>query len=179
MTQPFSASPVLNTVLRQLEDWLAAGQIRAIDLQLARQIIRWEQDAGNDDDAQLAGLMLAACAVSMALGRGQVCLTLDDATLRRLLPGSSLLALISLPVFNSFMEKDMTLNPLVNPEILVFFVGITLLVGIVSGSYPAFYLSSFQAIGVFRENFTQGASGLLRKFLVVFQFAISIVLIFG
>ena len=97
MTQPFSASPVLNTVLRQLEDWLAAGQIRAIDLQLARQIIRWEQDAGNDDDAQLAGLMLAACAVSMALGRGQVCLTLDDATLRRLLPGSSLLALISLP----------------------------------------------------------------------------------
>lgn len=89
------------------------------------------------------------------------------------------LALISLPAFNGFMEKDLTLNPLVNPEILILFIGVTLLVGVISGSYPAFYLSSFQAIGVFRENFTQGVSGLLRKFLVVFQFAISVILIFA
>lgn len=89
------------------------------------------------------------------------------------------LALLSLPAFNSFMDKQLTLNPLVNPEILLFFVGLTLLVGVISGSYPAFYLSSFQAMGVIRENFSQGTSGLLRKFLVIFQFAISIILIFA
>lgn len=90
-----------------------------------------------------------------------------------------ILALLTLPAFNSFMDKALTLNPLVNPELLLFFTGLTLLVGLVAGSYPAFYLSSFQAISVFREKFTQGTSGLLRKFLVVFQFAISIILIFA
>lgn len=90
-----------------------------------------------------------------------------------------LLALVSLPVFNTFMEKELSLNPFVNPGVYLLFVGITLLVGLISGSYPAFYLSSFQAMGVFRENFSQGISGMLRKFLVVFQFVISIVLIFA
>ncbi len=88
-------------------------------------------------------------------------------------------ALLALPAFNNFMEKGLTLNPLVNPEVYLLFIGATFLVGLISGSYPAFYLSSFQAIGVFRENFTQGVSGTLRKFLVVFQFAISVILIFA
>ena len=90
-----------------------------------------------------------------------------------------LLALFALPAFNSFMDKDITLNPLANPDIMLLFLGVTLVVGIVSGSYPAFYLSSFQAMGVIRENFRKGASGMLRKFLVVFQFAISVILIFS
>ncbi|GJM36125.1 MAG: ABC transporter permease [Saprospiraceae bacterium] len=89
------------------------------------------------------------------------------------------LALFALSAFNSFMDKELTLNLLENPDILLFFVGITLLLGLISGSYPAFYLSSFQAIGAIKENFSQGGSGFLRKFLVVFQFAISVILIFA
>ena len=87
------------------------------------------------------------------------------------------LAQFSMPAFNAFMEKSLTANPLVNPDIFGWFFLVTLLVGIIAGSYPAFYLSSFKAIKVFQENFRQGSSGVLRKALVVFQFAISIVLI--
>ena len=87
------------------------------------------------------------------------------------------LAQASMPAFNSFMEKNLSMNPLHNPDIFGWFFIITLLVGIVAGSYPAFYLSSIKAIKVFQENFRQGSSGILRKALVVFQFAISIILI--
>lgn len=88
-----------------------------------------------------------------------------------------MLAQISLPAFNAFMEKKLTLNPVSNPDIFGWFLAVTLLVGFIAGSYPAFYLSSFSAKKVFQENFRQGSSGVLRKVLVVFQFAISIVLI--
>lgn len=89
------------------------------------------------------------------------------------------LAQLSLPAFNAFVGKSLTANIFDHPEIFGLFIGITVLVGLLAGSYPAFYLSSFQAIKVFRENFTQGSSGLLRKGLVVFQFGISIILIFA
>ena len=78
MISTFSANPVIGTVQRQLEDWLAEGKIRAVDLQLARQVCLWEQEADEPATAQqdngLAALMLVSCALSMALGRGQVCL---------------------------------------------------------------------------------------------------------
>ena len=88
-----------------------------------------------------------------------------------------ILALISMPAFNAFMEKNLSMNPMANPDIFSWFLVVTLIVGIIAGSYPAFYLSSFKAIKVFQENFRQGGSAVLRKALVVFQFAISIVLI--
>ncbi len=87
------------------------------------------------------------------------------------------LAQLALPAFNAFMGKSLVISSLANLDVLGIFLGVTILVGLIAGSYPAFYLSSFQAIKVFRENFSQGASGMLRKFLVVFQFGISIVLI--
>ncbi len=87
------------------------------------------------------------------------------------------LAQVSLSAFNAFMNKNLTLNPVANPDIAFWFLAVALLVGLIAGSYPAFYLSSFSAIKVFRENLRQGSSGLLRKVLVVFQFAISIALI--
>ena len=90
-----------------------------------------------------------------------------------------LLANVSMPAFNSFMEKTLSMNPMHNPDIFLWFFALTLLVGIIAGSYPAFYLSSFQIKKVLQENFRQGSSGVLRKALVVFQFAISIVLIFA
>ena len=87
------------------------------------------------------------------------------------------IAAISLPVFNAFVEKNLSLNPLNQPMIFGYFLGITLLVGLIAGSYPALYLSSFAPIQVIRSHFNSGSSSLLRKGLVVFQFAISILLI--
>ena len=89
------------------------------------------------------------------------------------------LAWLAIAPFNAFMEKSLSINPFLNPDVFGLFLGITLLVGLIAGSYPALYLSSFEAIRVFRESFTKGVGGMLRKSLVVFQFAISIVLIFA
>jgi putative ABC transport system permease protein len=67
-----------------------------------------------------------------------------------------------------------------NPWILIGIVGITVFVGIVSGSYPALFLSSFQPVAVFRGSLKAGkANAMLRKALVIFQFALSIVFIIG
>lgn len=89
------------------------------------------------------------------------------------------LVFIFLPVFNSLAGK--MLEPTIwNPWILLGILGLTLFVGIVSGSYPALFLSSFQPVAVFRGSLKASrANSTLRKTLVVFQFALSIVFIIG
>ena len=63
-------------------------------------------------------------------------------------------------------------------NILFGMVGLTLVVGLVGGLYPAFYLSSFRPAEILKANqSTSNASPGLRNFLVVLQFAISIGLI--
>lgn len=87
---------------------------------------------------------------------------------------------ISLPAFNAFVEKGLSINPLEIPNLYGIFIGITLLIGLLAGSYPALYLSSFEAVSVFQEKVKKGTfSAWLRKGLVVFQFCISTVLIVG
>ena len=88
------------------------------------------------------------------------------------------IAALSISSFNAFVDKSLSLNPLNNPSIFAYFIGITFLVGLIAGSYPALYLSSFAPIQVFRAHFGNN-SGLLRRGLVIFQFAISILLIFA
>jgi putative ABC transport system permease protein len=90
-----------------------------------------------------------------------------------------LLVLVFLPFFNSLSGKDLALG-LGNPTAVLGFLAVTLLVGLVSGSYPAFFLSSFQPVAVFRGSLKAGRANIrLRKFLVVFQFSLSIVFIIG
>jgi putative ABC transport system permease protein len=82
------------------------------------------------------------------------------------------------PLFNSFINKSFSLSQYSIWEIGSGFLIITLLVGLVSGSYPALILSSIKISSGFKNNI--GKSGFLarlRKSLVVFQFGISIFLI--
>ena len=110
---------------------------------------------------------------------------------RQFLSESVLLAFISLiislafiqlllPLFNELSDKHLTFGVFSNPFIFIGIIAITLVVGLVSGSYPAFYLSSFMPARVLKGKIDSGRnSGYLRKTLVVFQFVISIMMIIG
>ena len=84
-----------------------------------------------------------------------------------------------LPWFNELAGKEINrlwLSPGVWGILFLF----TLVTGLLAGSYPAFYLSSFQAVSVLKGSFRAGRSATLpRQVLVVFQFTISIALIIG
>ncbi|GAB7088306.1 FtsX-like permease family protein [Marinifilum fragile] len=85
-----------------------------------------------------------------------------------------------LPLFNSLVDKDLSLSVSETPEILVFSIVLALILGIVSGSYPAFYLSSFHPATILKGSTIKGkAGGLLRKLLVISQFTVSAIMISG
>jgi putative ABC transport system permease protein len=88
------------------------------------------------------------------------------------------LAYLLLPLFNQISGKDLSFSGVINANSLLILLGITLLTGILGGLYPAFVLSSFKPIQVLRGKFKTGSYGLaLRNGLVVFQFAVSVILI--
>ena len=85
---------------------------------------------------------------------------------------------LSLPFFNDLTGKAFLWSDLATPQFGVMLFSLLLLVGLVSGSYPALYLSSFNPLTALRGFFAPGRGAeMLRKGLVVFQFAISIILI--
>jgi len=85
---------------------------------------------------------------------------------------------ILLPAYRHFVGRRLSMPYLENAAVIPSLLGLGLVVGLISGSYPAFFLSSFPPISVFRGGSGRGGS-LLRNILVVFQFAISIFLIAG
>jgi putative ABC transport system permease protein len=92
------------------------------------------------------------------------------------------LALVELLVkpFAAFLDSDITLSYFGKDGVLLPAIGLTLLVGIVSGLYPAFFLSRFQPAQVLKANRSAAetpGSGRIRAALVVGQFAVSIGLI--
>jgi hypothetical protein len=90
-----------------------------------------------------------------------------------------LLVVSLLPGFNGLTDKEISLGSLGLLPWLGF-VGIAVLTGLLAGSYPAVYLSSFNTIKVLRSSLQRDpGGGNLRKVLVVFQFALSILLIIG
>ena len=85
-----------------------------------------------------------------------------------------------LPFFNEIANKEMSLRLFSDPLSIPLLVCFAVVVGIIAGSYPAFYLSSFHPIDVLRSDVRKGGrKSLLRSGLVVFQFAISIALFVG
>jgi putative ABC transport system permease protein len=88
------------------------------------------------------------------------------------------LLVIALPYLNQITHADILLSSLLDYRIWLLLSGIIIITSLVAGSYPAFYLSAFQAIKVIKGNFTNHVSAAtIRRSLVVFQFVLSIVLI--
>jgi putative ABC transport system permease protein len=89
-------------------------------------------------------------------------------------------AYLLLPVFNQMSGKELTVTPQILGWLLPILLVIIIVIGCLAGSYPALFLSGFNPIEVLKGKLASGfKGGLLRSFLVVFQFAISIFLIIG
>ncbi|MDY8137529.1 ABC transporter permease [Aquimarina sp. 2201CG5-10] len=87
-----------------------------------------------------------------------------------------LIILLFLPVFNALTQKELDLFQ--NPMLIYWIIGLTIITGLLSGMYPAFYLSSFKPITVLKGKLINSISASsIRKGLVVFQFTISVSLI--
>jgi putative ABC transport system permease protein len=90
------------------------------------------------------------------------------------------LLMLALPYLNQLTHADIHLSFLSDYRLWLILAGLVLITGLIAGSYPAFYLSAFQAIKVIKGNFTSNTSAAgIRRSLVVFQFVLSIVLIAG
>lgn len=86
------------------------------------------------------------------------------------------LVAIALPYFNKLTDKEMTMQ-ITNPIFWGIMIAFTVITGLLAGSYPAFYLSSFNPVRVLKGHLKAGkSSSLPRKILVVVQFASSVVL---
>ena len=83
-----------------------------------------------------------------------------------------------LPVFNNVVDKDLNLIFISKPYFLLLFLLFAIIVGIISGSYPSFFISSFSPVKILkRKIFKFSSKSRFRNILVVFQFIISITLI--
>ena len=91
-----------------------------------------------------------------------------------------LLAWLLLPYFNQVSSKEISIGLFSHSWLPLLLIGLVLVVGLLAGSYPAFYLSSFRPIVVLKSKLAAGFKrSWLRSSLVVFQFWVSIVLIIG
>ena len=92
---------------------------------------------------------------------------------------SFLLVGLVLPAFGYLIERNLTLNLFQDLDMLLVFLGIAIFIGLLSGSYPAFFISSFHPIQIIKGTLRIGSksSAVFRNSLVVVQFVVSIVLI--
>ncbi|MFC2118744.1 ABC transporter permease [Bacteroidota bacterium] len=84
---------------------------------------------------------------------------------------------ISLPYFNNLTDKDISIDYLSFPTFIKLFI-VLIITGVLAGSYPSFYISSFRPIKVLAGSFISGkGSGSFRNILVVIQFMATIILV--
>lgn len=82
---------------------------------------------------------------------------------------------LAIPVYNGFTGKNLSVINGVNSAVVLILICIAPLTGILAGSYPAIFLSSFQPAYVLNKQFSQTSKGaLFRKILIIFQFSVSI-----
>jgi len=88
------------------------------------------------------------------------------------------IAILAINGFNGLANRNFDLGDLMAPTTLLYLLALVVIVGLVAGSYPAFYLSGFKPIKALKGEIKSGSgNAFLRKGLVAFQFAISILLI--
>ena len=93
---------------------------------------------------------------------------------------ATVLVELALPKFSAFLGVDLSLDYLGPRGVALQLAALALLVGVVAGSYPAFYLSSFDPARVLKGEVARGREGAaFRNVLVVAQFAIAIALLIG
>lgn len=84
-----------------------------------------------------------------------------------------LLVVLLLPYFNMLVEKELVFS-WGDIRFWIMLIGVTFLVGVLAGSYPAFYLSAFNPVKTLRNRFSKGKGNYyFRRTLVVFQFVLS------
>jgi putative ABC transport system permease protein len=88
---------------------------------------------------------------------------------------------VLIPAFNILANKSIRPSLLFSPMILPWIIALPLIVGLLAGLYPAFFISGFRPIEVLKGKWKIGTrnGGGLRSLLVVFQFSTSIILIIG
>ena len=87
---------------------------------------------------------------------------------------------MALPLFRSLSGVELRINYTASPWLIPSLIGLAVLVGLAAGSYPAFFLSSFQPVRVLKGIFKSGiGNARFRSVLVIVQFTISVVLIAG
>ncbi len=89
------------------------------------------------------------------------------------------LFLTALPYFNGLTGKSFEFKQILQPQIILAFIALTIFISIVAGGYPAFFMSRFKPIQALKNRFTSGSGKGLRSGLVVIQFTISVALIIG
>jgi putative ABC transport system permease protein len=83
-----------------------------------------------------------------------------------------------MPYFNSQISVNFSRSQLFEPQVLLMLLTLAVVTGLLAGTYPALFLSRFNAVDTLKTSFTPGSSKMvLRKILVVLQFSISIILI--
>ncbi len=89
------------------------------------------------------------------------------------------ITVIVLKPFNTLAEKELSIVSLLSENIWIYLTGLVIFIGLLAGSYPAFYLTSFKPINVLKGKLfkTSGSNRFIRNGLVVFQFTVSTALI--
>ena len=86
---------------------------------------------------------------------------------------------LSLPIFNQLADKQISIH-WANPFFWLTWLGFCLITGLIAGSYPALYLSSFEPVRALKGTFKIGRfAAMPRRILVVLQFSVSVILIIG
>jgi len=93
---------------------------------------------------------------------------------------SLIILAVAVPIFNGALGTSLSMADILHPQLILVVVGILIVTGFVSGSYPAFYLSGFKPAAVLKgKGASRAGNKWLRRILVGIQFSISIFMLIG
>jgi putative ABC transport system permease protein len=88
------------------------------------------------------------------------------------------LVILFLGMFNTIAGKSFSVSTIFQPFNILLLVGLVLFTGLIGGSYPAFYLASFQPVSILKGSLSKASGNVnLRRTLVVLQFSISMIML--